>query len=161
MQVPTAPPVTVAPLTPLTVQMPIVVLVKTTALPEAPPVAVTVPVPPTRTDGAVPKAMACGATATVNDWLTLGAAGKLTLPAWFAWIVQEPAATRVTVAPLVPVAVQIVGVSDVKVTVSIDEAVALTVNGALPKVLPANGPNVMLFCARPTVMFCVTCGAAR
>ena len=36
--------------------------VKTTALLDAPPVAVTEPIPPTVTIGAVPKVMACGAT---------------------------------------------------------------------------------------------------
>ena len=52
MQFPAVTPVTVLP---LTVQTPVVWEVKATGLPEAPPAALTVPVPPTTTEGAVPK----------------------------------------------------------------------------------------------------------
>ena len=52
MQFPAVTPVTVPP---LTVQTPVVWEVKVTGLPEAPPAALTVPVPPTTTGGAVPK----------------------------------------------------------------------------------------------------------
>ena len=52
MQFPAVTPVTVPP---LTVQTPVVWEVKVTGLPEAPPAALTVPVPPTTTEGAVPK----------------------------------------------------------------------------------------------------------
>ena len=45
---PTATPVTVLPLVPLVVQIPTVVELNMTGLPEPPPVAVTVPVPPTK-----------------------------------------------------------------------------------------------------------------
>ena len=59
MHVPAATPVTVDPVTPLTVQMLVVVLVKITALPEPPPVAETTPLPPTLMLGADPKLMLC------------------------------------------------------------------------------------------------------
>ena len=52
VQVPAVTPVTVLP---LTVQTPVVVEVNVTGLPDAPPVADTVPVPPTTTVGACPK----------------------------------------------------------------------------------------------------------
>jgi hypothetical protein len=57
VQVPTVTPVTVEPLVPLTVHTLGVLLLKMTGLPESPPVAVTVPVPPTATVGAVPTVM--------------------------------------------------------------------------------------------------------
>ena len=57
VQVPVVTPVMVAPLVPLAVHTAGVVLVKVTGLPEAPPVAEAVPVPPTTTVGAVSKTM--------------------------------------------------------------------------------------------------------
>jgi hypothetical protein len=48
-----------------------------------------------------------------------------------AWIVQVPTATSVTV--LLDI-VQIDAVVEAKLTARLDEAVALTVNGAVPKV---------------------------
>lgn len=54
MQLPAAKAVTVLP---ATVQMLGVMPVKVTELPDAPPVALTVPVPPTVTEGAEPKLM--------------------------------------------------------------------------------------------------------
>ena len=59
MQVPIARPLTTLP---DTVQMLVVFDVKTTGLLDAPPVADTIPVPPTVMLGAVPKVMVCGAT---------------------------------------------------------------------------------------------------
>ena len=50
LQVPVVKAVTVLPLVPLTVQIVSVVEVKTTGLPEAPPVAPTVVVPPTTSE---------------------------------------------------------------------------------------------------------------
>ena len=52
VQVPAATPVTVLP---LTVQTPVVVEANVTGLPDAPPVADTVPIPPTTAAGAEPK----------------------------------------------------------------------------------------------------------
>ena len=52
VQVPTANPVTVLP---LMVHTPVVVELNVTGLPDAPPLADTVPMPPTTTVGAVPK----------------------------------------------------------------------------------------------------------
>ena len=57
MHVPAVTPVTVLPLVPLVVQTEVVVELNVTALPDAPPVAETEPVPPTITVGAVPKLM--------------------------------------------------------------------------------------------------------
>lgn len=57
MQLPAANADTVLPLVPDAVQIVGVVLVKVTALPDAPPVAVTVAVPPTTNTGAIPKVM--------------------------------------------------------------------------------------------------------
>ena len=62
-------------------------------------------------------------------------------PDWSAAIVHVPAATRVTV---VPDTVQTGVVADVKVTVSPDVAVAVTVNGGSPKALVASAPNEMV-----------------
>ena len=66
---------------------------------------------------------------TVNDCCTDGATLKVALPAWSAWMVHMPAATRVMVVPLVPPVVHTNGVADVNVTVRPDVAVAETVNG--------------------------------
>ena len=72
-QAPVVTPVTTEPLVPETVHTAAVVLVKTTALPDAPPVAVTVPVPPTTTVGGAPKVMVWLPAPTVNVWLICGA----------------------------------------------------------------------------------------
>jgi len=55
---------------------------------------------------------------------------QMVLPPCLAWTVQRPVATSVTV---VPETVQTGGVVEVKLTVSPEVAVALTVNGAEPK----------------------------
>ena len=57
-----------------TVQTVGVVVVKVTALPEAAPVALTVPVPPTLIVGAVPKLMVCVPFATAMVCVICGAA---------------------------------------------------------------------------------------
>jgi len=62
-------------------------------------------------------------------WLTGVAALQLALPGCVAWMVQAPAAIRVTV---VPETVQTAGVVEAKLTARLEEAVALTVNGAAP-----------------------------
>ena len=88
---------------PATVQTAGVVLANTTGLPEAPPVAETVNVPPAVNTGA-----AGFATKAVIAWtawpiatlsVACGAALKLALPAWSAVSPQLPAETIVTVAP--------------------------------------------------------------
>src|ERR1035441_6248872 len=66
----------------------------------------------------------------------------MVLPACVAWIVQVPAATSVTV---VPDTVQTGVVCELKLTVSPELAVALTVNGAVPSVLFESVPNVMVW----------------
>ncbi len=63
--------------------------------------------------------------------VTAVAAAKKLLPAWVASIEQVPCATNVTV---LPETVQTVVVVDAKLTASPEVAVALTVNGAAPKV---------------------------
>src|SRR6202165_5939759 len=57
-------------------------------------------------------------------------------------MVHGPAATNVTV---VPFAVQTDIVSDEKVTANPEDPVALTVNGAAPKVLLASAPKVIVW----------------
>ena len=77
VQVPAVTPLTVEPFVPLTVHMPVVVLLKVTGLPDAPPVAVSAPLLPTAIVGATPKFMVWGATGvTLLDGLegTLGPA---------------------------------------------------------------------------------------
>jgi len=70
MQLPTATPVTVLPFDPFVEQTKGFVELKITGLPDAPPVAETVPVPPTMTEGAAPKEMLCPSLekAVVVDW---------------------------------------------------------------------------------------------
>jgi len=71
--------------------------------------------------------------------------------------VQVPPVIIVTVAVLT---VQMVVVVDVNVTASPDEAVALTVKGAAPKVLPARAANVTVCAALATVKLWLTLVAA-
>ena len=73
--------------------------------------------------------------------MTAAAAEKLVLPACVAWMVQVPAATKVTVAPDT---VQTGTVIDAKLTGRKDDAVAETVNGAVPSAMFASAPKVML-----------------
>ncbi|HEY2970618.1 MAG TPA: hypothetical protein VGK75_19865 [Casimicrobiaceae bacterium] len=56
-------------------------------------------------------------------------------------MMQVPPAIKVTVLPLT---VQTAGVVEAKATASPEDAVALTVNGALPYVLPASAPKVIV-----------------
>ena len=80
---------------------------------------------------AIPIVGALGMTAaTVNVWLTCCAAVKLALPAWSALMVQFPAVTKVKAPP--DVTVQTPVVDEVKLTASLDVAVALKV-GVVPK----------------------------
>ena len=72
--VPAAMPVTVLPLVPPVVQTEVVVELNVTGLPDAPPVAYTVPVPPTISVGALPKLMV---------WLPMPMA-KL----WVVWVAE-------------------------------------------------------------------------
>ena len=69
------------------------------------------------------------ALATLKLRSTGGAAPYVPLPAWSAWIVQVPAAAMWTV---VPATLQTPEVSELKVTVRPDDAVALTVKSASP-----------------------------
>ena len=72
-------------------------------------------------------------------------------------MVHVPTATRVTVVPDI---VQMVVVSDLKLTASPELAVALTVNGAVPNVLLRSGPKVMVWLAFVTVKLWLTFEAA-
>ena len=67
---------------------------------------------------------------------------KLPSPAWDAVIVQEPAPVRWTVEP---VTVQLPLAA--KVTVKLEDAVALTTNSGSPKFLFASTPNVIVWLA--------------
>jgi hypothetical protein len=115
VQVPAASPVTVLP---EIEQVEGVVLAKTIGLPDAPPVALTVPVPPTVTfAGAAPNTIAwLVLPETAKLRVTRGAGAKFALPAWSALIVQVPLVTRVSVPPAVIVQTPVV--DDVKVTAS-------------------------------------------
>ena len=75
------------------------------------------------------KLMVWLAAVTVKLWVTATAAAKLLSPGWLACIVHLPPDTTVTVAPAT---VQTAGVVDEKLTGSPDDAVAVTVNGAVP-----------------------------
>ena len=79
--------------------------------------------------GIAGKLIVCTAGVTVKLWLTFGAAFQFALPACDAWIVHVPTATRVTVLTLT---VHIDVVSDAKVTVRPEVAVAVSVNVPLP-----------------------------
>lgn len=94
---------------------------------------------------------------TVNDCVTWAATLKLTLPVWLAAIVQVPSATMVTVEPET---VQTGEVVEVSVTARLDDAVAETVKGAVPKPLPASAAKVMVCVPLDTVNDRVTCVAA-
>ena len=74
VQLPAARAVTVLPLVPLVVQTVCVVLVKVTGLPDAPPVADTVPVPPTESVGTGPKLTLCAPALTAMVCVVCGAA---------------------------------------------------------------------------------------
>ena len=92
VQVPKATPVTVVPLVPLALQMPGVVLVITTGLPDPPPVVVTRVLPPTSMVGVVPSVITCGETGTT----ALDAAEAALLPDAFV-----ARTVKVTLTPLV------------------------------------------------------------
>jgi hypothetical protein len=147
VQAPTATSVTVFPATVQTVK---VVDAKLTGKPEE-AVALTVngAVPNTRFASA-PKVMVWVACVTWKLWLTGVAAPYVVLPACVAWMVQVPTATRVTVETET---VQMLDVSEAKLTGRPEEALAETVNGALPSVLFESVPKVMV-CA-----VCVTVNA--
>ena len=68
----------------------------------------------------------------------------MALPAWDARMVQMPIATKVT---LVPATVHTGGVSDAKLTVNPDDAVALTVNGEAVNARSASTPKVIVWSA--------------
>ncbi len=79
-------------------------------------------------------------------WKTDGAGLYDASPAWSAMIVQPPAARIVTVVPEIE---QVLGVVEVKLTVSPDEAVALTSKSASPKVLSARTGKSIVWSAWP------------
>src|SRR2546428_839540 len=87
------------------------------------------------------------ALAIAKVWGTSGAALYVAFPPCEAVTVQLPAPVIVIVAPLVPPLVQLPVAP--KLTVSPDEAVALTTNGGSPKVLPASAANVMVWVYLP------------
>lgn len=78
------------------------------------------------------------------------------MPGCEAWIVQVPAVTSVTVTPAT---VQTGSVVDVKTTARPDDAVALTVKGAVPNAWLESAPKVMVWLVALTVNFWLTKGA--
>lgn len=128
VQVPVATSVTVAP---DTVQTVVVVEAKLTARPDE-AIALTLNGDaPSERLGRAPKVMVWFPRVTWKLWFTGAAAAQLALPACAALMVQAPAAASVTVAPDT---VHTAGVVDPKLTARPEDAVALTVNGAVPKV---------------------------
>ena len=81
----------------------------------------------------------------------------MALPVCVALMVQVPVATRVTV---VPDTVQTAGVVEAKLTVRPEVAVALTVNGGVPKCWFGKAAKVMVWLAWVTWKLCVTGVAA-
>jgi hypothetical protein len=94
-----------------------------------------------------PKEMVWLALATVKVCSTVVAALKVPFPACVAATVTGPAPVIVTVLPLMVAGPEAM----LKLTGSAELAVALTVNGASPKVLPPNAPKVMVCACRTTV----------
>src|SRR3984885_9883532 len=90
-------------------------------------------------------------------WLTGGAAAKLVLPACVAWMVQVPAATRVTFATDT---VQTAEVVEAKLRARLGDAVALSVNGALPNDRFESAPKLMVWLSWVTWKLWLTGGAA-
>ena len=78
---------------------------------------------------------------TLKLRVTFGAAAKLTLPVCEAWMVQVPALSSVTVDPLT---VHTDVVSEAKLTDRPEDAVALTLNGAVPSALLPSAAKVMI-----------------
>ncbi len=100
--------------------------------------------------------MVCEPVLTVKLCITGVAARKLAFPAWLAVIVQVPSPTTVTVATLT---VQADIVLDANVTVRPELAVALTVNGAMPKFTLLKLPKLMVCdCGAETVIVIVLLG---
>ena len=79
-------------------------------------------------------------------------------PAWFAAIVHVPCATRCTV--VAAGMVQIEAVSELNVTVRLDDAVADTVKSGSFTAFAPSAPNVIVWPDLPTVKLRETCGAA-
>ena len=74
-------------------------------------------------------------------------------PACVAWTVQVPPVSRVSIAPgIAPDTVQTDSVVDVKLTVRPEDAVALTVNGAVPSALFESAPKAMVWLVCATVI---------
>jgi hypothetical protein len=115
-------------LVPLTVQTAGVVEENTTALPDAPPVALTVPIPLTTNAGGEPKTMLCTAAVMETLCVTCGAMAYVASPDWSAAMTHVPAATTVT---NVPAMVQTAVVVETKFTGRPELAVAFTVKVAV------------------------------
>jgi len=147
---PAATPVTVLP---LTVQIVAVVELNVTAKPEL-AVALSVPVPPTVSVGAVPNVIVCVAAPIGIICVTCAAARLIGIARLAGRNHARAAATPVTVEPEIE---QIVGVVLLNVTASPELAVAVTV--PVPPTLMAGAvPKVIVWLPGPTVMVCVTCG---
>ncbi len=122
--------VKVAPLLPPVVQLAGVALANVTGLPLAPPTAVrpmVVPCAWLNVLGGAKPVMACVALLMVMLAVTCAAAWVVVSPAWSAVSEHVPAATMVSVAPLAPLVVQMLGLVEAKVTGKPDEAVAVRV----------------------------------
>jgi hypothetical protein len=81
----------------------------------------------------------------------------MVLPSWLAWTVHVPDLSNVM---LDPVAVQTDGVVVVKLTVSPDDDVALTLTGDWTIVLLASDPKLMVCALTTSIELCTVAAAA-
>jgi hypothetical protein len=95
-----------------------------------------------RVSAGLTNVIVCPFDSTVKDWVTVVAAPHVLLPDWSAATVHVPTVRNVTVDPdTVHTAVVLL----VKVTASVELAVALTVNGADDNERSPRGPNVIVW----------------
>jgi hypothetical protein len=101
--------------------------------------------------------MVCASPLTVKLCWTGVAAAKLVLPHWVAVIPQVPPLSKVTVFAET---VQTAGVVEAKMTGRPEEAVAVKLNGAEPKVAAGRAAKLMVCVSPLTVKLCCTGVAA-
>ena len=106
------------------------------------------------------KVIVCGSLVTTKLRVTVGAASCTSSPGCAARTVHVPPATRVIVVPLVPPAVQTLGVVVVNVTARFDDAVAATTIGVWSTRTLGSAANVMVCGVLCTPSVWLTDGAA-
>ena len=156
VQVPVLTNAIVAPFAPPVVQTAGVDELKLTVRPEL-AVATTVRLSSNRLSAKAANEIAWLPFVTWKDCCTCGAAFQFELPAWFAFTVQVPTDTNVT---LVPATEHTPGVADENATAKPDDAVADTVTGLSSNRLSAKAANEIAWLPFVTWKDCCTCGAA-